>query len=115
MTNQTSEPKILAVDKVDLFNPSTESDETLKRIDFQGFDGSNILDHDVVERRINDGWIPRGLEAKVNYKNVTYKVRVAGNNKMGYVKTEDIGDVSKARELQKKVREKFLEHFRLNR
>jgi hypothetical protein len=114
MSSNDAVPTLLAVDSIDLHNPSTETDETLKRIDFEGFNGSNILNHDVVVRRINNGWIPRGFEAKVEYKSIKYTIVVAGNENMGYAKVEHIGNVPKAKELQSKLRERFLEYFRLN-
>ena len=115
MSSGRSNPTIIAIEAIDLFHPLTESEETLERIDFQGFEGASIANHEAVEDRISDGWVPRGIEGKIRYESVKYNVRISGNSKMGYVKIEDIGNIDRAQELQDILRERFLEYFRLDR
>lgn len=115
MSSTNPDPTILGIEEIDLFHPDTEKEETLERIDFQGFEGASIANHEAVENRMNDGWVPRGIKAKIIYKEIKYNVKISGNEKMGYVKIEDIGNVDKAQELQKILRNRFLEYFRLDR
>jgi len=113
MSESDTYPELLAVDEIDLFNPETGEEDRLKKINLEAFEGTNILDHDVVEERISGSWIPRGLTAKVQYRGAIYTIKIAGTDTMGYVKIEDIANISDARDLMDELRGRFLEHFRL--
>ena len=84
----SSWPKIDNITEVKMYNPSTNENEPLQKIDFKGI--ADIFDHDDINERRRDDWIVRGFSAVMEYKGDNYDVTIAGNNVMGYVKVADI-------------------------
>jgi hypothetical protein len=99
----------LEINRVQMFNPETEQEEQLKKIDFEG---NNIENHPNIRERRNNGWVMRGLTTRVEYQNAIFDVTIGGNDVMGYVKVEDIGDYDQGQELIQEIRERFLEYLR---
>jgi hypothetical protein len=111
MSNSREEPILKEVVKVQMYNPHTDEERPIKRANFEGI--SDIFEHDRVEELRDEGWFTRGIGAKVAYKGRVYKITVAGNSRIGYVKIEDVEDTERGRELHEIVRNKYLKHFRI--
>lgn len=105
------EPVLKEIMEVHMYNPQTNEDRPLKRADFEGI--TDIFEDDRVEELREEGWFTRGIGAKVAYKNRVYKVTVAGNSRLGYVKVEDVADLEVGRELHDIIKDKFLDNFRI--
>lgn len=107
----SSEPVLKEITEVHMYNPQTNQDRPIKRADFEGI--SDIFEDERVEELRDEGWFTRGIGAKIAYRNRVYKVTVAGNSRLGYVKIEDVADLDVGRELHQVVKDKFLDHFRI--
>jgi hypothetical protein len=105
-----SDPVLLEINQVKIYNPDIDEEDELKKIDFEGTD---IWEHPDIEERRNDGWVIRGLEAVVQYDDDIYTIAVAGGKTMSYAKVENAIDYTKGQELVDELRERFLETFRM--
>lgn len=99
------------IDEVKMYNPDTEADDPIKKIDYMGGDTGDVFGDDEIEDKKSEGWIIRGLSAKLTHQDLTYDVTVAGNKKMGYVKLENIGDYDAGANLIIQLRELYMDHF----
>lgn len=111
----TEEITLKSIKDVHLYNPFTDEEDEIKKIDYIGDDNSNIdiNENELVQERIDDDWVIRGITAKVAYDGLVFEVTVSGSQAMGYAKVEDIGDYQKGKELMNKLRSKFMDNFRV--
>lgn len=105
------ESVIERINEVKMYNPDTESDDPIKKIDYMGGDTGDVFGDDEIEDKKSEGWIIRGLSAKLNHQGLKYEVTVAGNKRMGYVKLENIGDYDAGTDLIIQLRELYMDHF----
>lgn len=103
------EPGLLEIRSIKLHNPEHQEDERIDKIDVEGDD---LADHPLIDARIDEGYIMRGLELRVKYENSLYDVAFSGSDMMGYAKIEDINNYSSAQQLMRKIRDKFMAHIR---
>lgn len=106
---EESEPKLIDVKSVKLHNPEHSEDERIDKIDVEGDD---LADHPLIDQRLDEGYIMRGLVARMKFENELFDIAFSGSDMMGYAKVEDIGDYAKGQRLMEDIRGRYMEHFR---
>jgi len=100
-------PRLEAIEEVMLYNAGSD-DEQIERIDYEG---SNLLDHDIIQERLKEDYVMRGLSASVWFNGDPFTIAFSGSDMMGYAKVEEIQNYPKASVLMDDLRDRFLEHF----
>ena len=100
-------PRLEAIEEVMLYNAGSD-DEQIERIDYEG---SNLLEHDIIQERLDEDYVMRGLSATVWFNGDPFVIAFSGSDMMGYAKVEEIQDYPKASVLMDDLRNRFLEHF----
>ncbi|NUC72516.1 hypothetical protein HTZ84_09380 [Haloterrigena sp. SYSU A558-1] len=103
------EPKVLGTDVVQLYNPHGDSENEVKKIDLEG---QNIAGHPLIEERLEDDYIIKGLTTTIDFEDSIFEVAVAGTGTMGYAKIEGVGEYEKGQRLMNEVRSRYLRHLR---
>jgi len=99
--------ELLNIGQVSLHNPNHEENEL---IDIS-LEGDELLHHPKMDELLNDGWLPKGAEFSVMYRENIFKIKFSANNVMCYLKIGGIRDFKMARELMETVRNHFLQVF----
>ncbi|WP_306056950.1 hypothetical protein [Natronococcus wangiae] len=106
---EPDEPKVLGTDIVQLYNPHGESENEVKKIDLEG---NNIAGHPLIQERLDEDYIIKGLTTTIDFEDSIFEVSVAGTGTMGYAKIEGVGEYEKGQRLMKEVRTRYLRHLR---
>lgn len=109
--SSSDKPKVDEVVEVDMYNPNMDRADPVQKADLEG--EYHIFDSDQVTELRSEGWYERGVGIKMTYRNRIYRIKVAGKERIGYVKIEDIEDIDRGKELLSKIRSRYLEHFRV--
>jgi len=102
-------PKRIEVKSVKLTNPEREEEERIDKIDVEG---DQLTGHPLIQERLDEDYVMRGLVIRTMFENELFDIAFSGSDMMGYAKVEDIGDYSKGQRLMLEVRERFMNQFR---
>lgn len=109
MSSVDSEPKLVDIKEIKLYNPERDDKEYIEKVDIEG---DNLAGHEYIEDLQDDGYVTRGFTARVKFENELFDIAFSGSDMMGYAKVEDIGDYSKAQRLMDDIRGRYMDFFR---
>jgi len=111
---ETPGPTLLQIDRVIMHNPAEgkgEGDDDKSHLKKLDFEGTNIREHPDVQEQLSRGWLIKGIVAAVQFEESIFKIRISGNQVMGYAKVANVKDYNKGTRLLDDIRERYLSHI----